>query len=55
MLFLLGHGVGQFIAKRSFEVVLRPFPGVALVTQIALGNHQQIVFTRTIPAHNGPQ
>ncbi|MNP23631.1 hypothetical protein D3C76_1163480 [compost metagenome] len=40
VLFLLGHGVGQFIAKRPFEVVLRPLPGVALIVQIALGDHQ---------------
>ncbi|MNS95250.1 hypothetical protein D3C72_1294990 [compost metagenome] len=55
MLFLLGHGVGQFITKRPFEVVLGPFPGVALIAQVALGDHQQIIFTRPVPAHHGPQ
>ncbi|MNZ63777.1 hypothetical protein D3C78_819310 [compost metagenome] len=55
VLLLLGHGVGQFIAQRPFEVVLRPFPGIALIVQVALGDHQQVVCTRPVPAHHGPQ
>jgi hypothetical protein len=55
VLFLLGHGVRQFIAQCPFQVVLRPFPGIALIAQIALGDHQQIVLTRGILTNHRAQ
>ncbi|MNJ55892.1 hypothetical protein D3C77_514110 [compost metagenome] len=32
----------EFVADSPFQIVLGPVPGVALVAQIALGNHQQV-------------
>ncbi|MCY1412369.1 hypothetical protein D9M71_277720 [compost metagenome] len=42
VLLLFGMGRRHFIADRPFQVVLGPVPGVALVAQVALGDHQQV-------------
>ncbi|MNL08692.1 hypothetical protein D3C87_1294260 [compost metagenome] len=55
VLVLIGHGVRQLVAQRPFQVVLGPFPGIALIAQVALGDHQQVVFARRIPTHHRPQ
>ncbi|MCY1441311.1 hypothetical protein D9M71_576210 [compost metagenome] len=55
VLLLLGHGIGELVAQRPLQVVLGPLPGIALVAQVTLGNHQQVVFTRRIPTHHRPQ
>ncbi|MNF79813.1 hypothetical protein D3C84_620400 [compost metagenome] len=55
MLLLLGHGICQLVAQGPFEVVLRPFPGVALIAQVALGDHQQVVFACGVAAHHCTQ
>ncbi|MNE42286.1 hypothetical protein D3C80_1364040 [compost metagenome] len=49
---LFGHGIGQFIADRPFQVALGPLPGIALITQIALGDHQQRVLTLPVAAYH---
>ncbi|MNP39312.1 hypothetical protein D3C76_1328850 [compost metagenome] len=42
MLLLLGMGRCHFVADRPFQGVLGPIPSVALVAQVALGDHQQV-------------
>lgn len=55
MLLLLGHRVRQLIAQGAFEVVLGPFPGIALIAQVALGDHQQRIFTLGVAANHRTQ
>ncbi|MNI55717.1 hypothetical protein D3C73_1106840 [compost metagenome] len=52
MLLLFGHGAGQLITQRPLQVVLGPLPRVTLITEVTLGNHQQIVFALLVTTHH---
>ncbi|MCY1449310.1 hypothetical protein D9M71_660380 [compost metagenome] len=46
----------QFVTNGAFEVVLGPVPGIALIAQIALGDHQQMRLLLAVhPAHPAQQ
>ena len=55
VLFLFRDRVGQLIADRALQVVLGPAPGIALIAQVTLGNHQQVVLPLPVAAAHKAQ
>ena len=55
VLFLLRDRVGQLVTDRPLQVVLGPAPGIALVAQVTLGDHQQVVLPLPVSAAHEAQ
>ena len=55
MLLMGRHAICQLITNGALKVILGPGPGIALIAQIALGNHQKTFIPLPIAAYDRTQ
>ena len=52
---MFGHGIRQLVTNGALQIVLGPGPRIALIAQIALGDHQQGAFAVGVMALHGTE